>query len=44
MPQEHERALGARQAELAEWPALVMSTHGNARALALAQMARLQGS
>ena len=34
MPQEHERALGAWQAELAEWPALVMSTHGSARALA----------
>ena len=34
MPQEHERALGAWQAELAEWPALMMSTHGSARALA----------
>ncbi len=34
MPQEHERALGAWQTELAEWPALVMSTHGSARALA----------
>lgn len=34
MPQEHERALGAWQAELAEWPGLVMSTHGSARALA----------
>jgi 3-carboxy-cis,cis-muconate cycloisomerase len=36
MPQEHERALGAWQAELAEWPQLVMATHGSARALALA--------
>jgi 3-carboxy-cis,cis-muconate cycloisomerase len=36
MPQEHERALGAWQAELAEWPQLVMSVHGSARALALA--------
>lgn len=36
MPQEHERALGAWQAELAEWPALVMATHGSARALAQA--------
>ncbi len=34
MPQEHERALGAWQAELAEWPALVMSAHGSARAMA----------
>jgi 3-carboxy-cis,cis-muconate cycloisomerase len=34
MPQEHERALGAWQAELAEWPQLVMSAHGSARALA----------
>ena len=34
MPQEHERALGAWQAELAEWPQLLMSAHGSARALA----------
>lgn len=34
MPQEHERALGHWQAELAEWPALLMSTHGAARAMA----------
>ena len=34
MPQEHERAAGAWQAELAEWPQLVMSTHGAARAMA----------
>ena len=34
MPQEHERALGAWQAELAEWPLLVMSAHGSARAMA----------
>lgn len=34
MPQEHERALGNWQAELAEWPALLMSTHGAARAMA----------
>jgi 3-carboxy-cis,cis-muconate cycloisomerase len=30
MPQEHERALGNWQAELAEWPGLVMSSHGPA--------------
>lgn len=36
MPQEHERALGAWQAELAEWPQLVISAHGSARALAQA--------
>jgi 3-carboxy-cis,cis-muconate cycloisomerase len=36
MPQEHERALGNWQAELAEWPGLLMSAHGAARALALA--------
>ena len=36
MPQEHERALGNWQAELAEWPALLMSAHGAARAMALA--------
>ena len=34
MPQQHERALGAWQAELAEWPQLVISTHGSVRALA----------
>lgn len=36
MPQEHERALGHWQVELAEWPQLVMSAHGSARALAQA--------
>lgn len=36
MPQEHERALGHWQAELAEWPGLVMSVHGAARAMAQA--------
>lgn len=36
MPQEHERALGLWQAELAEWPQLLMSAHGSARALARA--------
>lgn len=36
MPQEHERALGAWQAELAEWPTLVNSAHGSAHALAQA--------
>lgn len=34
MPQEHERALGAWQAELAEWPLLMMAVHGSARAMA----------
>jgi len=34
MPQEHERALGAWQAELGEWPGLLMSAHGSMRALA----------
>jgi 3-carboxy-cis,cis-muconate cycloisomerase len=34
MPQAHERALGAWQAELAEWPQLLMSAHGSVRALA----------
>lgn len=34
MVQEHERALGSWQAELAEWPGLLMSTHGAARAMA----------
>lgn len=41
MPQELERALGAWQAELAEWPQLVMSVHGSSRAMALA-LASLQ--
>jgi 3-carboxy-cis,cis-muconate cycloisomerase len=36
MPQEHERSPGAWQAELAEWPQLVLSAHGSARALAQA--------
>ena len=36
MPQQHERALGAWQAELAEWPQLAMSAHGRVRALATA--------
>jgi 3-carboxy-cis,cis-muconate cycloisomerase len=36
MPQEHERALGNWQAELAEWAGLVMSAHGSARAMAQA--------
>lgn len=36
MPQEFDRALGAWQAELAEWPPLVLSVHGSARALATA--------
>jgi 3-carboxy-cis,cis-muconate cycloisomerase len=36
MPQEHERALGNWQAELAEWPGLVMSTHGAVRAMSQA--------
>jgi len=34
MPQEHERALGNWQAELAEWPTLLMSAHGAAHAMA----------
>ena len=34
IPQEHERALGAWQAELAGWPALLMSAHCSARAIA----------
>ncbi len=34
MPQEHERALGAWQAELAEWPLLLMAVHGSVRAMA----------
>jgi 3-carboxy-cis,cis-muconate cycloisomerase len=36
MPQENERALGAWQAELAEWPQLLMAAHGSARAMAAA--------
>jgi 3-carboxy-cis,cis-muconate cycloisomerase len=36
MPQEHERALGAWQTELAEWAQLMMSAHGSARAMAQA--------
>lgn len=36
MPQEHERALGNWQAELAEWPGLLMSAHGSVRAMAKA--------
>lgn len=36
MQQEHEQALGNWQAELAEWPGLVMSAHGAARAMAQA--------
>ena len=34
MPQEYERSLGHWQAELAEWPGLLMSAHGSARAMA----------
>lgn len=34
MPQEHERALGNWQAEVAEWPGLLMSAYGVARAMA----------
>ncbi len=36
MPQQHERALGPWQAELAEWPQLVTAVHGSVRALAAA--------
>jgi 3-carboxy-cis,cis-muconate cycloisomerase len=36
MPQEHERALGNWQAELAEWPQLMLSAHGSASAMAAA--------
>lgn len=36
MPQEHERALGNLPAELAEWPGLLMSVHGSARAMSQA--------
>lgn len=34
MPQAQERALGHWQAELAEWPELLVSAHGSARAMA----------
>jgi 3-carboxy-cis,cis-muconate cycloisomerase len=34
MAQEHERSLGRWQAELAEWPALFVATHGALAALA----------
>lgn len=34
MPHVQERALGHWQAELAEWPALLVSVHGSARAMA----------
>ena len=34
MPQEHERALGAWQAELAEWPQLMLGAEGAVHALA----------
>jgi 3-carboxy-cis,cis-muconate cycloisomerase len=33
MSQEHERDLGNWQAELAEWPTLLMSAHGATRAV-----------
>ncbi len=36
MAGEHERSLGHWQVELAEWPQLVMTTHGSVRALAQA--------
>ncbi|MFM8623506.1 MAG: lyase family protein [Betaproteobacteria bacterium] len=34
MAQEHERGLGGWQAELGEWPGLLMSAHGALRAMA----------
>jgi 3-carboxy-cis,cis-muconate cycloisomerase len=34
MPQEHERALGGWQAELAEWSQLLMSAHASSKAMA----------
>ncbi len=34
MANEHERGLGGWQAELAEWPALFLATHGSLAALA----------
>jgi 3-carboxy-cis,cis-muconate cycloisomerase len=36
MTQQHERGLGPWQAELAEWPQLVMAVHGSLRAMAKA--------
>lgn len=36
MPQEHERALGGWQAELAEWSQLLMSAHASSNAMASA--------
>jgi 3-carboxy-cis,cis-muconate cycloisomerase len=36
MPQEHERALGGWQAELAEWAQLLMSAHAASKAMASA--------
>ncbi len=36
MAHEHERALGGWQAELAEWPGLLASTHGAVQAMAYA--------
>ncbi|MDE2418314.1 MAG: 3-carboxy-cis,cis-muconate cycloisomerase [Burkholderiales bacterium] len=36
MPQEHERALGGWQAELAEWAQLLMSAHASSKAMASA--------
>ena len=36
MPQQHERALGPWQAELAAWPRLVQAVHGSVRALSQA--------
>ena len=33
MPQEHERGMGNWQSGLAEWPALLMATHGAGRAI-----------
>ena len=36
MPQEHERGLGSWQAELAEWPDLVIAVGGSTRAMATA--------
>lgn len=38
MPHAQERALGQWQAELAEWPELLVSAHGSARAMAGALM------
>ncbi len=36
MPQQHERALGPWQAELAAWPRLLQAVHGSVRALSQA--------